>query len=119
MSTAKKSTLSDAKAVAVAIARGIVTPVTPTAGLPPGVRIETNAKAVARFPLPLTVGSAIVGAIGAIAFMRGYRVAGGLISIVGVAGIGAAALAPEINGFLDKTQGIAPSNTNLNNVIGV
>jgi len=79
-------------------------PVPGASGLPPGVSVQTNAKTVARFPLPLTMTSAVMLAVGAIAYMRGHRIVGGLLAVAGVAGIGAAAAAPELHSALTSLQ---------------
>lgn len=101
MSTEKKAEIKQAKlGTLLRGARVLLTTSTPTAGLPPGIRVETNAAAVTRFPLPLTIGSAVIAAIGIFAFMRGHRVLGAAMALGGGVGLGASAAAPEIMGAL-------------------
>ncbi len=73
-----------------------------TAGLPNGVRVQTNVSTTTRFPLPLTIGAAVLGAIGVIAAVKGHKIVGYGFVAIGVAGIGAAAAAPELNAALLK-----------------
>jgi hypothetical protein len=58
--------------------------------------IVVNASKAKRFPLPLTVGSAAVLALGALMLMRGNRVIGLSMLALGGAGIGMSAAAPEV-----------------------
>lgn len=89
MSDAKKEALKAAKLL-------LSSPSFGASGLPPGVRVVTNAQAVARFPLPLTIVSAVITAAGIIATMRGHRIIGVGLMVFGGVGLGAAAAAPEL-----------------------
>jgi hypothetical protein len=95
MSDAKKEALKAAKLLLTAPSIGAV-------GLPPGVNVVTNATAVARFPLPLTVVSAVITAVGIIATFRGHRIIGVGLMVFGGVGLGAAAAAPELTAQINK-----------------
>jgi hypothetical protein len=106
MSDAKKAQIKIGKKSAVlAAVHSVLTSPVPSFGLPPGVRVQTNSSAVARFPLPLTIGSALLLAIGAIATMRGHRVIGLGIVGIGLLGVGTAAAAPELSSAIKKSVG--------------
>lgn len=97
MSDLKKEALKAAKAV-------VNNPTFRPVGLPPGVNVVTNASASARFPLPLTIGAALVLSVGVIAVMKGHRGIGVVALAFGGLGLGAAAAAPEINAQIAKLQ---------------
>lgn len=101
----KKDQLKGAKAATLKIASDLLAgrPF-PLAGLPPGVRIETNVNAVARFPLALAVPSAILLAVGVLAGFKGYRGVGVTLGVLGAAGIGASAAAPELHAAINKAR---------------
>lgn len=102
MGDKKKSALGQAKFVAARTARVLVTLNPSLRVVTPNGTVTTNVTATQRFPLPLTIGSAVLGAIGAIAALRGHRIIGvGLVVVAGV-GLGAAAAAPELNAALAK-----------------
>jgi len=69
-----------------------------------GQIVSTNSAAVSRFPLPLTVGSAVVLGLGALAMVKGHRIVGLVVLALGGAGIGAAAAAPELNAAIGKIK---------------
>lgn len=97
--------MSDAKQAAIKAAQTVLhAPSVRPIGLPNGIKVVTNVQADARFPLPLTLTSAVVMAIGVLATMRGHRVIGVGALIIGGAGLGAAAAAPELNAQLKKLQ---------------
>ncbi len=103
MSDANKATLKKAKSDAAnGLANTLFSSVVPTKTFAGGIRVETNANAIARFPLPLTIGGAVTIALGALAMMRKHRVIGLLLLAGGGAAIGAAAAAPEINAALKR-----------------
>lgn len=109
MSDTKKAQLAKASAKAKALAalsHLLRSPAPNPAGLPAGVKVTTNSQSVARFPLPLTITSAGLIAVGAIAYMRGHHVIGGLLAASGIGGLGAAAAAPELNGLINKSTGV-------------
>lgn len=119
MSDAKKELLAQAgtkkAAIAAASAKQTVlnglshllrSPTPNPAGLPAGVKITTNSQSVARFPLPLTITSAGMLAVGAIAYMRGHHIVGGMLAAAGLGGLGAAAAAPELNAAINKATGV-------------
>lgn len=96
--------MSDTKKQLLQVAKQLLESKVPNAvGLAPGVRVVTNANAVARFPLPLTIGSAVVGAIGIIATLRGYKIVGAAMVASGTLGLAASAAAPELIGALNKS----------------
>lgn len=96
MSLAAKEAL---KAAQAALKAPTISPL-----LPNGVKVVTNVQADARFPLPLTLVSALVMSIGVLATMRGHKVIGVGALILGGAGLGAAAAAPELNAQIKKLQ---------------
>lgn len=101
MSADAKATFKNAKAIAMLkAALGSGTP--NAAGLPNGTRVVTNSAAVTRFPLPLSLTSAAILAVGFLAMMRGHRVIGLVLLTGGGIGLGAAAAAPEMNALLTK-----------------
>lgn len=103
MSDEKKDALKRLKIKAAAAAKAaLATADANAAGLPAGVRVQSNVQASQRFPLPLTIVSAVVTAIGVLAFLKGHRIIGGVAAAVGAVGIGAAAAAPELNAQLNK-----------------
>ncbi len=67
-----------------------------------GQTVVTNASQSSRFPLPLTIGSAVLIAVGVLATLKGHRLIGYGMAGIGAVGIGAAAAAPEINARLFK-----------------
>lgn len=82
----------------------LANPSLPGLGLPPGFLVHTNASKVARFPLPATIGSSVVLALGVFMMLRGRRVVGVVLLGLGGAGLGAAAAAPEILAAIDKAR---------------
>lgn len=105
MSDAKKELIGlKVKIAALDLADVLLRPGIPSPEVVAGVRVETNANAIARFPLPLALPSALIAALGVIAAMRGYKVIG--IVMVGAGGLGlvASAAAPELHDQISKLR---------------
>lgn len=96
----KKSTLASAAEAA----RTLLKTPTFTLGLPRSVTVTTNVNSTenGRFPLPLTIGSGLVAALGLIAVAKGHKKSGAALVVLGSLGLGAAAAAPELNQALAK-----------------
>lgn len=109
MSDAKKqdlrhAKLGAAKRAAIIAQEALKQPTVLTVSSAAGA-IHLNTSTTTRFPLPLTIGSVVIGAIGALMAMRGHRMIGFGLVIVGGVGLGAAAAAPELQTELAKVTG--------------